>query len=118
MRESGEAADVTLAEAIHASTNAPADSRIVRMNPLISPINSAGAWTAPGSMTAAQFTYLANLDFDAIQQVQVNAISAYADLWLRNQAPNQPIRMNGDTLAREQGQGWFQDAVAAWHAIK
>jgi uncharacterized protein len=96
----------------------PADSRVVRMNPLISPINSAGAWTAPGSMTAAQFTYLVNLGFDAIQQAQVNAISAYADLWLRNQAPNQPIRMNGDTLALELGQGWFQDAVAAWNAIR
>jgi uncharacterized protein len=38
-----------------------ADSRIVRMNPLISPVGTAGAWKAPGGMTAAQFKSLANL---------------------------------------------------------
>ena len=96
----------------------PADSRIVRMNPLISPVNNAGVWAAPGSMSAAQFTYLAKLDMDAIQQAQVNAIASYADLWVQGQAPNQPIRMNGDTLVRELGQDRFLSAVAAWNAIQ
>lgn len=96
----------------------PADSRIIRMNPLISPVNNAGVWSAPGSMSAAQFTYLAKLDMDAVQQAEVDAISRYADLWVQNAAPNQPIRMNGDTLVRELGQIRFQDAVAAWNAIK
>jgi len=97
----------------------PIKSRIVRMNPLISPVQgAAGIWTAPGGMTAAQFTYLANMDMDAIQQSQVNAIAAYADLWLKSQAPNQPIRMNTDTLACELGDAWFQAASAAWAAIK
>ncbi len=96
----------------------PARSRIIRMNPLISPVNNAGAWKAPGSMSAAQFTYLAKLDMDAVQQAQVDAISNYADLWVQSVAPNQPIRMNGDTLVTELGQSFFQDAVAAWNAIK
>ena len=96
----------------------PADSRIVRMNPLISPVNNAGTWRAPGSMSAAQFTYLATLDMDAVEQPQVDAISDYGDLWLQSVAPNQPIRMNGDTLDRELGQTTFQNAVAAWNAIK
>lgn len=96
----------------------PAVSRVVRMNPLISPVKKAGVWTAPGSMSAAQFKYLVNLDMDAVQQPQVNAISDYADLWLSNAAPNQPIRMNGDTLASELGPVTFQDARAAWGAIK
>jgi hypothetical protein len=97
----------------------PADSRVVRMNPLISPVkNAAGDWTAPGSMTAAQFTYLANLDMDAVEQPEVDAISRYADLWVQNGAPNQPIRMDGDTLTRELGQDKFLDAVAAWNAIR
>jgi uncharacterized protein len=64
----------------------PADSRVVRMNPLISPVKKAGVWTAPGSMSAAQFKYLANLDVDAVQQAQVNAISAYADVWVSSNA--------------------------------
>lgn len=79
----------------------PADSRVVRMNPLISPVMKAVAWSAPGSMSAAQFTYLAKLDMDAVQQAEVNAISNYGDLWVQSVAPNQPIRMNGDTLVSE-----------------
>jgi hypothetical protein len=97
----------------------PAVSRICRMNPLISPIkNAAGAWTAPGSMTAGQFKYLAGLDMDAVQQAEVDAISKYADLWIRNIATNQPLRMNGDTLDPELGPATFQGAVDAWNAIK
>jgi hypothetical protein len=96
----------------------PADSRVIRMNPLISPVMNAGGWSAPGSMSAAQFTYLAKLDMDAVEQSQVDAISKYADLWVQSVAPNQPIRMNGDTLVSELGQTRFQDAVAAWNAIK
>ncbi len=95
-----------------------ADSRIVRMNPLISPVGGTEAWIAPGSMTAEQFSYLANLDMDAVEQAQVDAISQYADLWIQNTAPNQPIRMNGDTLVAELGQNRFQGAVAAWNAIR
>jgi hypothetical protein len=100
----------------------PADSRIIRMNPLISPVkksvNGKDAWAAPGSMTAKQFEYLASLDMDAVEQEQVDAISNYADLWLEDQALNQPIRMKGDTLKRELGQASFGAAKAAWNAIK
>ena len=98
---------------------APADSRIVRMSPLIRPVKKKnGTWSAPGSMTAAEFAYLANLDLDAIEQQQVDAISSYADLWLKNMAPNQPIRMDGKTFERELGQSRFRDATAAWNAIR
>ena len=98
---------------------APADRRIVRMSPLIRPVKKKnGTWSAPGSMTAAEFAYLANLDLDAIEQQQVNAISSYADLWLKNVAPNQPIRMDGKTFERELGQSRFRDAVGAWNAIR
>ena len=98
---------------------APADSRIVRMSPLIRPVKKKnGTWSAPGSMTAAEFAYLANLDLDAIEQQQVDAISSYADLWLKNMAPNQPIRMDGKTFECELGQSRFRDAAAAWNAIR
>src|SRR5271157_4408565 len=97
----------------------PADSRIVRMSPLIRPVKKRnGTWSAPGSMTAAEFAYLANLDLDAIEQRQVDAISSYADLWLKNVAPNQPIRMDGKTFKCELGQSTFRNAVRAWKAIK
>jgi len=95
-----------------------ADSRIIRMSPLVSPVKKGGAWAAPDDMTSEQFTYLANLDMDAIQPEQVDAISRYADLWIQGLAPNQPIRMDADTLERELGQTTFKAAAAAWNAIK
>jgi len=98
--------------------NPATDSRVVRMNPLISPVKKGDVWSAPGSMSAAQFTYLAKLDMDAVEQAQVDAISRYADLWVQGAAPNQPIRMDGDTLRPELGQDTFQGAVAAWQAIR
>jgi Patatin-like phospholipase len=95
-----------------------ADSRIVRMNPLISPVRRDGAWAAPGSMTAKQFAFLKGLDLAATKPEEVQAIADYADLWLNDAAPNQPIRMDGDTLQRELGQTTFSAARAAWNAIR
>ncbi len=95
----------------------PADSRIVRMSPLISPVKKKGGWSAPGSMTPSEFEYLANLGLDAIEAKEVNAISSYAELWLKGAAPNQPIRMDGATLKAELGQASFQEAVAAWEVL-
>lgn len=96
----------------------PADSRIVRMNPLISPVMRSGVWSGPGAMTAAQFKFLVNIDMDAVEQPEVDSITAYANLWLQGAAANQPVRMDGDTLALEIGQDTYPKAVAAWNAIK
>ncbi len=105
-----------------AGVPAPARSRIVRMNPLMSPMGQPGNWRAPGPnnapMTAAQFTYLTRLDMDAVEQPQVDAIDAFAELWLQGSISNQPLRMDGDTLALELGYGSFQDAAGAWRRLK
>jgi hypothetical protein len=96
-----------------------ADSQIVRMNPMISPVQDANKqWIAPGGLTLAQFQALAALGMDAIDQPDVETIANYADLWLKDQAPNQPVRMDGDTLACEIGQSTFSAAKAAWAAIE
>jgi patatin-like phospholipase len=94
-----------------------ADSRIVRMNPLISPILINGSWGPPSSMACAQFQYLVNLDMDAVDQPQVDAIMKFATLWLNDQAMNQPIRMDG-ALTAELGQDRYSKAKAAWRAIR
>jgi uncharacterized protein len=98
----------------------PADSRIVRLSPLISPTqqSSNDKWVAPGGWNAESFAYLADLDIDAVKEKQVYAITQYAYLWVGDHAPNQPIRMNGDTLKSELGFEKFSDAVAAWEKIK
>jgi uncharacterized protein len=101
-----------------AGVNPPAISRIVRMNPLISPVSSAGHWTAPTGMTAEAFDQLVNLDMDAVAQKDVDAIIRFADLWLKGHVSNQPIRMDWDTLDCEIGYRSFGDAQAAWSALR
>ncbi len=97
---------------------APAQSRIVRMNPLISPMGQPGSWRPPGGLTAAQFTYLTRLDMDAVKQPQVDAIAHFANLWLSGNVGNQPLRMKGDTMALELGYSTFPDAAAAWRSLR
>jgi len=89
------------------------------MNPLVSPVrDAAGNWAAPPGLTPAQFKYLVDLDTDAVEQGQVDAIAHFAELWLQGKVPNQPIRMDTETLKCELGAPSFQDAVAAWKAIR
>jgi hypothetical protein len=90
------------------------DSRIVRMNPLVSPVKRHGRWTTPAGMSLDAFEYLTKLSLDAIEAGAVEAITQYAMFWLRNEAPNQPVRLDTKTLGRELGQAWFRDALAAW----
>jgi len=97
---------------------APADSRVVRMSPMISPVrNGGGNWTLPQGLDAAGFGALANLAMDAIKQDDVLAIQKLAKLWLEDSVRNQPIRMDGN-LNRELGQDWYSQAKAAWLAVR
>ena len=91
------------------------NSRIVRMSPLITPVKDAsGNWTAPGGMTSAQFSYLAGLGMDAVVQSEVDFIAAFAALWIAGRIPNQPIRMDGDTLGLELGDATYPAAKTRW----
>lgn len=99
---------------------APADSRIVRFSPLVSPIKLAGQddWKAPGNWRLDKFADLADLDIDAVEQEQFELLTEYAQLWLDDKALNQPIRKNGDTGEVELGFEKFSEAVEAWQTIK
>jgi hypothetical protein len=87
----------------NAGLQPPIVSRIVRMSPLVSPLPAAGgAWTPPAGWSVAQFQYLCNID-------------DYCAFWLRDRAPNQPIRMNGtafDPQHPEIGYAIFSEASA------
>ena len=96
-----------------------ADSQIVRMSPMISPVRDAsGQWVPSGGLTPDQFKAISTLDMDALAQSDVAMIADYADRWLNDQVPNQPVRMDGDNLTAEIGQIVFSKAKAAWDEIK
>jgi hypothetical protein len=97
---------------------AGAVSRIVRMNPVIAPVEAGGQLQPPGGMTVAQFQYLCGIGIDALPPNQVNAINAYAELWLSGHAPNQQIHTDAGTPPVTIGQADFPAALAAWNAIK
>lgn len=92
---------------------APADSRIVRMNPMVSPMGGPGSWRLPDGMSEAGFKTLVNLAMDAVAQDDVLAIQNLASLWLQDKARNQPIRMDA-ALAAEVGHALYAQAKEAW----
>lgn len=92
-------------------------SHIVRMNPMLCPVqDSSGAWTHPKDLDETHFKAICALDMDAIKDKQVALIDLLTGLWLEDKIPNQPIRMNGDTLACEIGDKYFSNAMAHWRA--
>jgi uncharacterized protein len=76
----------------------PVVSRVVRMSPLISPLRAGGGWAPPKGYTVAQFQYLCQIDMDAVMPIEIRFITDYCTFWLEDRAPNQPIRMNGQTF--------------------
>ncbi|MFP5234566.1 MAG: patatin-like phospholipase family protein [Acidobacteriota bacterium] len=92
---------------------APVDSRIVRMNPMVSPLGGNGTWSLPDGMNEDTFNALANLGMDAVAKTDVTNIQTLADLWLHDKARNQPIRMNAE-LAPEVGHAFYSQAKEAW----
>jgi patatin-like phospholipase/acyl hydrolase len=95
------------------------ESRIVRLNPLISPVKGAdGVWRAPGRLSEDAFVALMNIDMDAVEQRHVDAIDHYTNEWLADETLNQPVRMNGDTLVSEVGKMSFSAALADWQRIR
>jgi hypothetical protein len=108
---------------VHAMTGAsagvalPAVSRVVRLNPLISPGNVGGRLVPPDGWTASQFHYFCNLDMDAIEPSQVEYIYDWCLLWLKDAVPNQPLRMDGQSMKAEVGYGLYSEARKAWAAL-
>jgi len=100
-----------------AEFNADASSRIVRMNPLVSPLGTEGAWTPPGGFSLNQFGFLQNINMDAVKPIEISYIDSFARAWIAGEARNQPIRMNGDTLQLELGDRWFADAKSHWRDL-
>jgi hypothetical protein len=97
---------------------AGAVSRVVRMNPMVSPVpDGHGGWKGPGAWTQEQLAHLAGVDLTALDQVDIQYIADYADTWLAGVAPNQPLRMDADTLTAKLGPTSFPDALAAWNAV-
>jgi len=103
------------------------NTRVIRMNPLIQPVGQQGAWRTPDDLTMQDFKDLVEMDLAVVETAPIAVIKKFCEAWMDAAAgrppdpraqpvPNQPIRLNGDTLACEIGHHRFSAARAAWLA--
>lgn len=89
------------------------DGSVIRMNPLIQPIQKNGKWTVPEGLQINDFEALVQMDMDAINQTQIDTIKRFCTAWLNNGVPNQSIRANRN-LVCEIGHDRFAMAKENW----
>ena len=112
-------AHVVLGGSLPSTFDPVTDGSVVRMNPLVQPIKAAAGapfpWELPG-FSVKEFMRLSELGLDAIDQYDVNLIKKLTHHWLTGLANNQPVRMNGKTLACEIGHNKYSKALAQWQS--
>jgi hypothetical protein len=91
--------------------------RVVRLNPVVGPVLTNGAWVVPDGLGADQFQGLTQLSMDAVQQAQVELIAALGTSWLADGARNQPIRMSSDDFSGSRGEELYSAAKARWNHL-
>jgi uncharacterized protein len=90
---------------------------LVRMNPMARPRQSAtGEWVPPVGFTQDEFSRLTNVELDARVPQDVRLLVKFAQAWLNDDVPNQPIRENPYTFVPRIGHSKFSEAVEAWQA--
>jgi hypothetical protein len=105
-----------------AALEPPAISRVVRMNPLVSPtpLMEEHEYRLPSGWTISEFLKLAQTDMDAVAQDDIERIDRYCATWLQGNAPNQAIRASStkfDPWGPEIGYAKFDEAKAAWSQL-
>ena len=121
-------AHVMLRQPLSQDVNAPVvTGAVVRMNPLVQPVLDEGAtgkiWRVPDLRGAAdkkanlrRFKDLKDLDMDAVEDDDVEKIADFADAWLADRVPNQPIRAGRD-LRPQIGHARYSSAKASWTSL-
>jgi hypothetical protein len=90
---------------------------LVRMNPLVRPTSEGpGAWGPPDGLTREEFARLTNIQLDARVPADVSLLVKFAQAWLDDKVPNQPIRENPYTFVARIGHTKFSEALHAWRA--
>jgi hypothetical protein len=102
----------------YAPGDPPIPSPIVRLNPLIQPVQTApdAPWSYPRGITPSEFKKLKNLQLDAVEPWEVALVDALCTAWMNDDAPNQPLR-GSRALAVEIGHARYSAALATAREI-
>ncbi len=87
---------------------------VVRLSPMIRPILDGQAWRRPDGLTPHQFDRLTKLSMDAVDQPDVDLITALGNAWIAGHVRNQAIRTSTDDLTSSVGEDIYADAKARW----
>jgi hypothetical protein len=90
--------------------------RVVRLSPIVQPIKRDGGWTYPEGLPQAIFDGLTQLGMDAVEDQDVDLIRQLGIAWIRDGAPNHPIRIRDD-LTPGLGDPTYASAKARWQAM-
>jgi hypothetical protein len=90
--------------------------RVVRLSPIVQPVKRDGSWTYPEGLPQAIFDGLIQLGMDAVEDKDVDLIRQLGIAWIRDGAPNHPIRMRDD-LTTGLGDPTYASAKARWQAM-
>lgn len=105
------------------------DQRVIRLNPQLSPLcGVAGGkpkWEVPSAFGTMRqgwpaldtFKSLLGMPMDAVDQWQIEVITAFAEAWLRDDLANQAILPDPLTGRELIGQGTFTSARDSWLAL-
>jgi patatin-like phospholipase/acyl hydrolase len=99
--------------------DAPAGSdggSVVRLSPSVQPVLQGNQWVA-GGLPDGLFDALRDMPLDAVDDRSVGQIGQLGDLWLAGTVPNQPLRMNGETLGCDLGDATFAAGAARWRTL-
>ena len=86
------------------------DIRLIRMNPLVQPVEMNNKWIPPANISKEDFRRLVVLEMDAMDPKNVALIENFADEWIKDNVRNQPLRANRITLKVEIGHQWYSCA--------
>jgi hypothetical protein len=88
---------------------------LIRLNPLVRPIQNGAQWAPPPGLTPKEFYRLTRINLDAPRAYHVTLLKKFGELWLEGKVENQPIKENHYTMATHIGHDTFQDALSEWH---
>ncbi|MFV8750565.1 patatin-like phospholipase family protein [Nannocystaceae bacterium ST9] len=95
--------------------------RLVRMNPVLTPIRDGQRWTLPSRFAdPGEFAQLAALELDAHAERDIDLISRFARAWIHakqaSELPNQGIRQHWDN-SLDFGDSTFAAAKRRWQGL-
>lgn len=88
------------------------NKRFFRLNPLVKPVpknDGTGEFKCPEGLNREQFLFLSELEMDATDSLEIDAIEHLAKQWIANKIPNQPIRA-GKSAGSTIGESTYKEA--------